>query len=862
MPRREGDVNAPKEQPEPWKPSGTDPAAETFVFRADASLGSLSTRYDLLTELGRGGMGVVYRARDRETSDTVALKFLRPDISSDPGAMDRFRSELLLARKITHKNVCRMHELLRFADAAVISMEYVEGETLRSVLRRPQGIAPIRALEWAHQVCAALEEAHSQGVVHRDLKPENIMLDAQGNVKVMDFGLARPADPEMTRTEVIAGTPGYMSPEQAEGKALDARSDIYSLGLVLYEMFTGQPAFRAESAVGLALKQVKETPPAPREVNPTVPRYVEHVILRCLEKDPKKRFASAAEVRANLLEAATERRPMARIDEVTLPPHLERWQLTDWALAGAAVAGLALFFHFFAQTSFGPQMQVTFDRSVLLRRGEEHAQRLGMPLEGKGDIDLLHYVDRYRYTTERVGGRAALQGANDSLPYLLWQVWWSHPVGVTYATFNHRGEVVHLYTSVPPTEPREEITPDQAQLIAQEALLRFYGRSAAELQGPQILAGMRRDQPSLGILWTAAGDVHGMRQRYRADVSGGKVWSLGTWYELPAGYQAPRRSRASRYAEAARAITTIPLLLFGLVLGVLQRRKVDLSARWRVTGAAVAFVVQAWAIWLLMLRLDHFRLPVGAMVGVAAAVAVLLGLVTLERATLRAWPEKLVSLVRMLGGRVQNEACGLAVVRGSCAGLLLLGVNAGLVAWVLSAGHAWLAPNTHLIWAVLWLRQPAASLHTIPLALFAALFLGSALALLAAPLRRWLHRPWRGILAAVAIVAFVLGGVADQPMFHMVPVQPEAVGILVVAVQLLLLGLLLLRFDILTVMVAVFTFEFWWQNYTLMTYFAKVGATEQWIAFSVWGLLVLGAAAVVWQRQLKTAYKRIAELGA
>ena len=190
------------------------------------SLHALRQRYDILAEVGRGGMGIVYKARDRETGAVVALKVLRPEIAADTAVIERFKSELLLARKITHKNVCRIYELLRFGDAAVISMEYIEGESLRQFLTRYSGVPLRKGVQWASQICNALSEAHGRGIGHRDLKPENIVTDRHGNVKVMDFGIARSIKTTTTTTGVMVGTPTYMVPEQAEGKPTDRRPAI------------------------------------------------------------------------------------------------------------------------------------------------------------------------------------------------------------------------------------------------------------------------------------------------------------------------------------------------------------------------------------------------------------------------------------------------------------------------------------------------------------------------------------------------------------------------------------------------------------------------------------------------------------
>lgn len=264
--------------------------------------GKISERYEVLAEVGRGGMGIVYRARDRETNDLVALKILKPEIAAEPRVVERFKQELRLARKVTHKNVCRTHELLRFDDTVVIAMEYVEGESLREVLKRPGGVRLRRALEWTGQICEALAEAHAHGVVHRDLKPENILIDGSGQVKVMDFGIARSLEAGATTTGSIVGTPAYMAPEQAEGKPVDHRADIYALGLILFEMFTGELAFRADTPVALAFKHVHEAPHPPRELEPMLPAYVEKAVLKCLEKDPARRFQSARELEAALTE--------------------------------------------------------------------------------------------------------------------------------------------------------------------------------------------------------------------------------------------------------------------------------------------------------------------------------------------------------------------------------------------------------------------------------------------------------------------------------------------------------------------------------------------------------------------------------
>ncbi|HEU5409624.1 MAG TPA: protein kinase [Candidatus Acidoferrales bacterium] len=275
---------------------GTGTGTAPKVNLSSASLAALSQRYDILSEAGHGAMGYVYKARDRETGETVALKLIKPEIASDQAMTERFKNELLFARKITHKNVCRVYEFNRIGGISYTSMEFVEGESLRSVLSRFGGLPVRKGVDMAVQICSGLKEAHAQGIVHRDLKPENVMIDAQGNVKIMDFGIARSMEGGTRLTGAMIGTPAYMSPEQVSGKPVDYRTDVYALGLVLYEMFTGSEAFRADTPVAIALKQMQEAPTPPHAIDPSIPVYVERAILKCLEKDPAKRFQSIGEL--------------------------------------------------------------------------------------------------------------------------------------------------------------------------------------------------------------------------------------------------------------------------------------------------------------------------------------------------------------------------------------------------------------------------------------------------------------------------------------------------------------------------------------------------------------------------------------
>ena len=258
-------------------------------------------RYQVIEELGHGGMGKVYRVLDQKLDEEVALKLIKAEIAADKETIKRFHNELRLARKIAHRNVGKMYELMEDGGTHFITMEYVPGQDLKGLIRQMGQLTTGKAVSIAKQVCEGLEEAHRLGVVHRDLKPGNILIDKDGNARIMDFGIARSLRGKgITGAGVMIGTPEYMSPEQVEGKDVDQRSDIYSLGIIFYEMLTGRVPFEGDTPFTIGVKHKSEIPRDPRDLNAQIPQDLDRLVLKCLEKDKAKRYQTAQDLRADL----------------------------------------------------------------------------------------------------------------------------------------------------------------------------------------------------------------------------------------------------------------------------------------------------------------------------------------------------------------------------------------------------------------------------------------------------------------------------------------------------------------------------------------------------------------------------------
>jgi len=349
---------------------------------------NFADRYHILEELGQGGMGRVYKALDTQVDEKLAIKILKPEVAADEKSRERFRNELKTTRQISHRHISRVYDFSEADGQSYITMEYVSGEDLKSLIRRIGLLTPGKAVFIGRQITEGLAEAHRLGVIHRDLKPHNIMLDKEGNVRIMDFGIARTFQKTgMTDTGVIIGTPEYMSPEQVEGKEVDQRSDIYSLGIILYEMLTGRVPFAGDTPLSVAVKQKTERPVNPRKLNPQIPPEISRIILRCLEKDKELRFQDADQLREEL---DTVEKALPKTDRV-VPERLTRatreitvkFSLSKMFIPALVLAALA------AVTFFG--WRILAKRDVVLFASDKPSLAVMHFENNTGDANLTHW---------------------------------------------------------------------------------------------------------------------------------------------------------------------------------------------------------------------------------------------------------------------------------------------------------------------------------------------------------------------------------------------------------------------------------------------------------------------------------------
>ncbi|MEO6119274.1 MAG: serine/threonine-protein kinase [Terriglobales bacterium] len=813
----------------------------------------LKERYEIISELGRGGMGIVYRALDRETGDVVALKVVSPRLASEPVLAD-LKREMLMARKITHKHVCRTHELMRFGGISVIAMEFVEGESLRAVLSRTQGVAISAGLRWAGQICAALEEAHGQGVIHRDLKPENIIIDREGNVRVMDFGLARSLDAEATMTEGISGTPAYLSPEQAEGKPGDARSDVYSLGLILYEMFSGRRAFAGASGMALIRKQVEETPAALHQVNPHIPQFLQGIVHRCIEKDPKKRFQTAAELvtalKGGIPEITTE--GMAPI-----PPELGRWNSADWVLAGCA--GIALLYVLLASDSIVGASKVTIEVDAITARRE--AENLGK--QWNFQLSSSAKAERVYLAEQEFSGQFSF--------------YWRIPLaaGEGYILIDRKGKFWQLDNPVPAyLIPANYVPPlsEKRREAALQVVSQVCGPvpektsvivTSGGLGGATYMASL---QPQLPLNSPPLAFV---------ELTMDRVARLNCYGPAPRPAVAGFIPRAPLMKSVIVTIAQFGIVIFILAMAVrFGIRQSHLSTKFwdRFPLAAVMAAASVWVLSRSVLPVAELAVLI-VVAGASSGVFLVL-IFAIEQDLLRLGAPRIASFQRLMEHSLSEPGVGFALVRGAFVGLVLVGLS--LLYFQFSLWGATAAGQSKLIRVLTAFLGGYPSLDGAGFAsssfspgifvLASALFHGLVLGLLTpgaawqdiyrdriAPRsereKRLIFPLSAGSAVVFAVIALNLsypGGQSPGFGFFMAP--------LIMGIPL---GWLFRRFDALTIVFAIFTYIIWSQGVPLLVILSEVGNLSVQVAFAVWLAILLAGAGIGFRQQLAGVFRNM-----
>jgi serine/threonine protein kinase len=867
-------VKTPGDNGEKITPLGATPPEsrdKSELSPSDPTLAALRQRYDVLAEIGRGGMGRVYRAHDRETGDTIALKVLKPEIASQPNLIERFKLELLLARKITHKNVCRVYDLNRFGETAAISMEYIEGESLRSLLNRVEGLSVKQGLKIIGQVMAGLAEAHAQSVVHRDLKPENILITRDGTVKVMDFGIARSVEGKTSDTSSILGTPAYMSPEQAEGKRTDTRTDIYSLGLVAYEMFAGQPAFFADTPVGLAYKQVHDRPAPLGSLDLHLPVFLELAIEKCLEKEPQKRFQSIAEIEF----ALSARGVPTPVDSEPLPaPHLSRGGRGDWGLVALSAIGFVYFLAYRDTVFPASRMRLQVDAIGARRAVQEMASRLGQPIPGDAQAETELELRQDIYLSQAVYyvfGPTTSGTKSKPLPTpgwsgepLVWRTSFRLPIGGApiKVEVDRQGKIKRL--SLPAFIPGSyrPASLEDRRVLAKRVAETVCGSIPANYELGDTQGG--EQGATYDAVWRAKGDLPSFVPRLRVSFLAEKVKEVDCNPREGLDYFNVDTGAWRWFTGSVVAALVLVLFLVGRCY----------ASRWLWRRLTLAVPLGLTAEWTIHTALGwpDVPLPVYALEFLPVAGLMLIALVTSEHFLWRDAPESAASYLAVLKGQVRRPEVGFAILRGAMAGMVLAALETLFAHRSLLADQAQLnlgRPSSAAFFLALVDPLPMArALASFIPTLFGVcsaildgvivgvVFLGLPLALLRRSEVRVKHLPWyRRPMPALSagLIWWVTG-------FHFCLAEfvlPPLGLVWAFLLEAILLAWLLSRYDVLTVIVAVATTVLWVINYPLLVIFSEVGNTGEWAVFIGWGLVILAAAVVAFRSTFARAGERL-----
>jgi len=779
----------------------------------------LGGRYRIVERLGRGGMGEVYRADDLKLGQQVALKFLSADVDADPARLTQLHNEVRTARLVSHPNVCRVYDIGDMDGQTFISMEYVDGEDLSSLLRRIGRFPQDRALAIARQICAGLSAAHERGVIHRDLKPANVMLDAAGRARITDFGLAG-----VSGESLRAGTPAYMAPEQLAGGEVTARSDIYALGLVLYEIFTGRRALEAKNLAELIRKREQEGVVPPSAIVPDLDAAIERAILGCLDGDAGRRPASALAVSVLLpggdpLAAALAAGETPSPEMVAAAGRHEAIPLVA-SLAGAAgiVLALVALTALYQRVMLINRLPPPKPPAALLDRAQEALATLGY----HRGFDSAHGVgfshDYVRYLYERSDGANRWDGLSADRPptFLLWhrtsprllepaalqaRVAYGDPPlsvgGMTLLVVDGQGRLAEFHAVPPPIE-QEGVRPsaDWKALFTAAALdMDAFTRVEPALV-PLVFADER-------AAWEApSADASGGTLRVEAAAHAGRPVFFaitGPWTHS-ARAPLPPSSRA-RLVISGIAALVIPALM--LAAALLARRQVKLGRgdrRGAFRAASVVFVASVVS-WMLAasfvgsLAEDVPRLFSAMAVALFRAAVLWLAYLAFEPYVRRFAPDSLIGWSSAIAGHWRDPRVGTDVLIGVCAGLamtLLYGVHNVLP---VLAGRPEPVPLTPTVWPLLGPRLVLSAIIGQMGSGFTEAMLATVgvVALLMLLKRAWLA----GLAAAVIFTPVVLDGMFPDGT----PLLDLAIGFGIITVLIVVI----LRFGLLASVAALMT---------------------------------------------------------
>ncbi|HXJ91007.1 MAG TPA: serine/threonine-protein kinase [Candidatus Binatia bacterium] len=805
--------------------SRTSAPAEYLISEGRFLPGRLiAGRYRIIALLGKGGMGEVYRADDLTLGQAVAMKFLPEEATSHEGMLERFKNEVRIARRVSHPNVCRVYDVGEVDGATFFTMEYVDGEDLASLLRRIGRLPQDKAVEIARQICAGLAAAHAKGVLHRDLKPANIMLDGRGQVVITDFGLAGVSD-DIRGPEVRSGTPAYMAPEQLEGREVTMLSDIYALGLVLYEIFTGKRAF-TEKPIGVLHAGSDRTPSRPSSVVRDIDPIVEKVILRCLEESPASRPPTALAISAALpggdplaaaLAAGETPSPemvAAAGETVGLRPRV--------AVICLAAILVAVGFIGFLGVHYGglDRMRLEQTPEVLAQKAHEIVARLGYPdrpldtaygFDYDGDLqEAIEKNDKPRPDWNTIlAGRPALfyfwyrqspdymyaEGYRDQFlnPGIVTP---SDPPptlsGMIKLSVDPQGRLID-FQAIPPQKMELGSTPvpyDWTPLFS-EAGLDSSKFQKADPQWNSLAASDTR------AAWTGVWPGTSRPLRVEASAFAGKpvYFSLiGDWTK-PNRVKAPAESFGKKTAQILTICVFLSLLVGAVFLARRNYRhgRADREGAFRLAG--IMFVLDM-LLWLCRTHLMPSLATLGLLL-IAVAGSLLVSAVTwilylaLEPWVRRRWPQTIISWSRLLSGQLRDPLVGRDILFGVMLGVVWILIFQLRSIPVMRLGGAPFLGNVDYLTGGrtalgAWLRQVAGSiLGTLQ---FFFLLLG---------LKFVLRKDWLAAIAFVAIFA------VPQAIFDSHPAIELPTLILVYSIAVLIV----LRFGLIPLAVAIFTVD-------------------------------------------------------